>query len=159
MTFLRGRVNNWGTIALMTHSGKKVVQSPRSGQKVVIFCHHLIHLLTALFYGPQKQSFNSFNASLTQHSFIWFSFDVNLVFSWFLVNDWTVATTTKSQVIVKRFDLIIIFFFHFLVYVDMGLSSNNPITLTVVTSGSSFSRSFSIKVTQLDCYSLTKGSI
>ena len=59
----------------------------------------------------------------------------------------------------KRFDLIIIFFFHFLVYVDMGLSSNNPITLTVVTSGSSFSRSFSIKVTQLDCYSLSKGSI
>ena len=123
---------------------------------MVIFCHHLIHLLTALFCGPQKLSFN---ASLTQHSFIWFSFDVNLVFSWFLVNDWIVAITKKSQVIVKHFDLIIIFFFHFLVYVDMGLSSNNPITLTVVTSGSSFSRSFSIKVTQLDCYSLSKGSI
>lgn len=44
------------------------------------------------------------------------------------------------------------------IYVDMGLSSNNPITLTVVTSGSSFSRSFSIKVTQLDCYSLSKAS-
>ena len=112
--------------------------------------------MTALSRGPQKLSFN---ASLTQHSFIWFSFDVNLVFSWFLVNDWIVAITKKSQVIVKRFDLIIIFFFHFLVYVDMGLSSNNPITLTVVTSGSSFSRSFSIKVTQLDCYSLSKGSI
>ena len=49
--------------------------------------------------------------------------------------------------------------FHFIsVYVDMGLSSNNPITLTVVTSGSSFSRSFSIKVTQIDCYSLNKGT-
>ena len=125
-------------------------------KSVLGHCDHLIHLLTALFYGPQKQSFN---ASLTQHSFIWFSFDVNLVFSWSLFNDWIVAITTKSQVIVKPFDLIIIFFFHFLVYVDMGLSSNNPITLTVVTSGSSFSRSFSIKVTQLDCYSLSKGSI
>ena len=43
------------------------------------------------------------------------------------------------------------------VYVDMGLSSNNPITLTVVSSGNSFSRSFSIKVTQIECDSLAKG--
>merc|ERR550532_3154491 len=41
-------------------------------------------------------------------------------------------------------------------YVDMGLATNNPITLTVVTSRNSFSRSFSIKVTQIDCTSLTK---
>ena len=43
------------------------------------------------------------------------------------------------------------------VYVDMGLASNAPIMLTSVTSGASFSRSFSIKVTQIDCYSLSKG--
>merc|ERR1711953_343802 len=43
-------------------------------------------------------------------------------------------------------------------YVDMGLSSNNPITLTVVSSGNSFSRSFSIKVTQIECDSLSKAS-
>ena len=42
-------------------------------------------------------------------------------------------------------------------YVDMGLYNSHPITLTVVSSGgNSFSRSFSIKVTQIDCTSLTK---
>ena len=88
-----------------------------------------------------------------------FSDILDLCLHWVsVVRDWVVAITKKSQVIVKSFDLIINFFFHFLVYVDMGLSSNNPITLTVVTSGSSFSRSFSIKVTQLDCYSLSKAS-
>ena len=45
-----------------------------------------------------------------------------------------------------------------LVYVDMGLSSNSPIVLTVVTSGSSFERSFSVKVTQIECSSLSKGN-
>merc|ERR1712226_718920 len=43
-------------------------------------------------------------------------------------------------------------------YVDAGLSTSNPITLTVVTSGASFSRSFSIKVTQIECNSLSKAS-
>ncbi|XP_040576960.1 uncharacterized protein [Lepeophtheirus salmonis] len=43
-------------------------------------------------------------------------------------------------------------------YVDMGMSSNSPITLTVVTSGKSFSRSFSIKVTQIECSSMSKAS-
>ena len=47
--------------------------------------------------------------------------------------------------------------FVFSVYVDMGLASTNPITLTVVSSGNSFSRSFSIKVTQIECTSLSKG--
>ena len=48
----------------------------------------------------------------------------------------------------------------FAVFVDMGLATSNPITLTVVTSsGNSFSRSFSIKVTQIDCTSLNKGTI
>ena len=41
-------------------------------------------------------------------------------------------------------------------YVDMGLATNNPITLTVVTSGESFSRSFSIQVTQIECNSLNR---
>ena len=45
-----------------------------------------------------------------------------------------------------------------LVYVDMGLSSNNPVVLTVVTAGQSFSRTFSIKITQIECDSLAKGS-
>ena len=43
------------------------------------------------------------------------------------------------------------------VYVDMGLSSNSPIVLTAVTSGQSFERSFSVKVTQIECDSLSKG--
>ena len=43
------------------------------------------------------------------------------------------------------------------VYIDMGLSNNSPVVLTVVTSGASFSRSFSVKVTQLECNSLAKG--
>jgi len=43
-------------------------------------------------------------------------------------------------------------------YIDMGLATNAPITLTVVTSGASFSRSFSIKVTQIECSSLMKAS-
>ena len=41
----------------------------------------------------------------------------------------------------------------------MGLASSAPIMLTAVTSGASFSRSFSIKVTQIDCYSLSKGKL
>lgn len=43
------------------------------------------------------------------------------------------------------------------VYVDMGLDNNNPIVLTVVSSGASFERSFNIKVTQIECNSLSKG--
>ena len=39
----------------------------------------------------------------------------------------------------------------------MGLDNNNPIVLTVVTAGASFSRSFSIKITQIECSSLSKG--
>ena len=42
-------------------------------------------------------------------------------------------------------------------YVDMGLASNSPIVLTVVTSGQSFERSFSVQVTQVECNSLSKG--
>ena len=45
------------------------------------------------------------------------------------------------------------------VYIDMGLDNNNPIVLTVVTSGASFERSFNIKVTQIECDSLSKGII
>ena len=40
----------------------------------------------------------------------------------------------------------------------MGLDNNNPIVLTVVTSGASFARSFSVKVTQIECDSLSKGN-
>ena len=43
------------------------------------------------------------------------------------------------------------------VYVDMGLSSNNPVVLTVVTAGTSFSRTFSVKITQIECDTLAKG--
>ena len=39
----------------------------------------------------------------------------------------------------------------------MGLSTNNPVVITVVTSGQSFARSFSVKITQLECDSLAKG--
>ena len=45
----------------------------------------------------------------------------------------------------------------YLVYVDMGLSSNNPVVLTVVTAGASFSRTFSVKITQIECNALSKG--
>ena len=43
------------------------------------------------------------------------------------------------------------------VYIDMGLDNNNPIVLTVVTSGASFTRSFSVKISQIECNSLSKG--
>lgn len=59
--------------------------------------------------------------------------------------------------IASSVDILQIILLNFLVYVDMGLASNAPIMLTSVTSGASFSRSFSIKVTQIDCYSLSKG--
>ena len=39
----------------------------------------------------------------------------------------------------------------------MGLDNNNPIVLTAVTAGASFSRSFSIKISQIECSSLSKG--
>ena len=44
------------------------------------------------------------------------------------------------------------------VYIDMGLDNNNPVVLTVVTSGASFDRSFSVKVSQIECNSLSKGN-
>jgi len=43
-------------------------------------------------------------------------------------------------------------------YVDMGLSTNSPVVLTVVSAGNSFSRSFSVKVTQIECDSLAKAA-
>ena len=40
----------------------------------------------------------------------------------------------------------------------MGLSSNAPVTLTVVTSRAEANgRSFSIKITQIDCLSYSRG--
>ena len=45
------------------------------------------------------------------------------------------------------------------VYIDMGLDNNNPIVLTVVTSGASFNRAFSIKISQIECNSLSKGML
>ena len=39
----------------------------------------------------------------------------------------------------------------------MGLATNSPVVLTSVTSGVSFSRSFSVKVTQVECTSMSKG--
>lgn len=47
----------------------------------------------------------------------------------------------------------------FSVYVDMGLASSSPVVLTAVTSGASFARSFSVKVTQIECNSLVRGKI
>ena len=41
----------------------------------------------------------------------------------------------------------------------MGLDNNNPIVLTVVTSGASFNRAFSIKISQIECNSLSKGML
>ena len=43
------------------------------------------------------------------------------------------------------------------VYVDVGLVGNTPITLTVVTSGSGFPRTWRIKVSQIHCDSLSRG--
>ena len=48
--------------------------------------------------------------------------------------------------------------FAFKVYIDMGLSTNSPVIITVVTSGQSFARSFSVKVSQIECNSLAKGA-
>ena len=43
------------------------------------------------------------------------------------------------------------------VYIDMGLATNSQVVVTVITSGASFARSFSIKVSQIECTSLAKG--
>ena len=40
----------------------------------------------------------------------------------------------------------------------MGLATSSPVVLTAVTSGASFSRSFSVKVTQIECTALNKAS-
>ena len=45
---------------------------------------------------------------------------------------------------------------HFAVYVDVG-NDNSPVTLSVITSGPTYSRSWKIKVTQIKCNSLTRG--
>ena len=47
----------------------------------------------------------------------------------------------------------------FTVYIETGLIGNSPITLTVVTSGSGFSRQWRIRVSQLSCDSMTTGRV
>jgi len=44
------------------------------------------------------------------------------------------------------------------VYVDVGLSATQSAVLSAVTSGDAFSRSFSVKVTQIECTSLSRGN-
>ena len=41
-------------------------------------------------------------------------------------------------------------------YIDMDLHSENPVTLKVATNGASFKRTFSIKIFQIECDSLSK---
>ncbi len=47
--------------------------------------------------------------------------------------------------------------FSAIVYVDLGTSSTQSAVLSAVTSGSSFARSFSVKVTQVECNALNRG--
>jgi len=49
-------------------------------------------------------------------------------------------------------------YFPFPVYVDVGLSATQSAVLSAVTSGDPFSRSFSVKVTQIECTSLSRGN-
>lgn len=44
---------------------------------------------------------------------------------------------------------VVIFFFT--VYIDAGLGQTNPVTLTFVTSGNSFARSWKVRVSQIRC--------
>lgn len=41
--------------------------------------------------------------------------------------------------------------FFILVYVDTGVGQTNPVTLTFVTSGGSFSRSWKVRISQIRC--------
>lgn len=47
--------------------------------------------------------------------------------------------------------LIVKITFLYAVYIDAGLGQTNPITLTFVTSGSSFPRSWKVRVSQIRC--------
>lgn len=47
-------------------------------------------------------------------------------------------------------------FLNLLVYIDAGLGQSNPITITVITSGPSFPRTWRIRVTQIPCGSISK---
>ncbi len=53
-----------------------------------------------------------------------------------------------------RFKLSI--FFLPQVYIDAGLGQSNPITITVITSGPTFPRTWRIRVTQIPCGSISK---
>lgn len=48
--------------------------------------------------------------------------------------------------------------FSSVVYVDAGTGVNNPITLTVVTSGVSFARTWKMRVCQIPCSSTYRGN-
>ena len=41
-----------------------------------------------------------------------------------------------------------------IVYVDAGVGQTNPITLTVVTSGTSYARTWKIRISQIPCSSI-----
>ena len=60
----------------------------------------------------------------------------------------TVSLFFRENCVFMACTWIVSWFFwpFFAVYIDMGLSSNSPVVLTVVTSGQSFARSFSVKV-------------
>jgi hypothetical protein len=44
------------------------------------------------------------------------------------------------------------------VYIDVGVD-NSPVTLSMVTSGPTYSRSWKIKITQIRCRDLGKGNL
>lgn len=48
-------------------------------------------------------------------------------------------------------------FLHFSVYVDAGLGATNPVTLTFVTSGPSFPRTWKVKICQIPCNTIYRG--
>ena len=82
--------------------------------------------------------------------------------SYKILRSWKVKTKLQLQPnrlgwpLIGQLSLLFHYISVLLVYIDMGLSTNSPVVITVVSSGQSFSRSFSVKVTQIECTSLAK---
>lgn len=70
-----------------------------------------------------------------------------------ILRNFFLFTTVKNEIYGSEslFILDIGYNYFYTVYIDAGLGQTNPVTLTFVTSGQSFARSWKIQVSQIRC--------
>jgi hypothetical protein len=94
---------------------------------------------------------STFAFPFTNHSLRFLLIDTEALGKFPILSSWQLNTNYNYK--------LHLLYLCLLVYVDSDVSSNNAVNLIVASGGSSFTRSFSIKVTQLECTSWSKGVV